>query len=450
MREHQTQRIRIDRTGKVDAQPAPFNLDHPIVGAAAGSAVALAGLPSSGKPVRKAGVSSMRIGTNTSSAPRAARSAARRHVSSRPRLMPRKRAIPRRSPQAATLGNHRRLLRRAPAPAPRSPRDQLNPPILAAFVPVLMPGTITGAFHSHHPTDRSQVRSLPVCSLAPLGGGLASVTLKQHRIRRLDAETALGILRQPAIKVAAGVTEAAVLHLRSLIARLRLTNQELRAAEDKLDEICAELGRPADTGGGSAPTDAAVLRSLPGVGRSTLAVLLTEAAGPLARRDYAALRTLSGVAPVTKRSGKTCIVTMRYAAQARLRQAVFHWARAAVQKIHEPQPLRCPARTRSLLRPRPTRCRRPAARSRPASCCSGKHCSTPSTVHRRRRKQASLGSTAAAIPSPRPVSRQSTARKRCPGDRAAAPAHFAPARSVLDGASTVLRFGGSGWPTLAT
>ena len=36
-------------------------------------------------------------------------------------------------------------------------------------------------------------------------------------------------------------------------------------------------------------------------------------------------------APVTKRSGKSCIVVMRYAAQARLRQAVFHWARVAVQ-----------------------------------------------------------------------------------------------------------------------
>src|SRR5919112_6524328 len=32
--------------------------------------------------------------------------------------------------------------------------------------------------------------------------------LRRHRIRRVDAETALGILRQPAIKVAAGVTEA--------------------------------------------------------------------------------------------------------------------------------------------------------------------------------------------------------------------------------------------------
>jgi len=58
--------------------------------------------------------------------------------------------------------------------------------------------------------------------------------------------------------------------------------------------------------------------------------LLTEAAGRISRRDYAALRTLSGVAPVTKRSGKSCLGTIRYAAQVRLRNTVFHWARVAV------------------------------------------------------------------------------------------------------------------------
>ena len=63
--------------------------------------------------------------------------------------------------------------------------------------------------------------------------------------------------------------------------------------------------------------------------------MLTEAGNPLARRDYAALRTPSGVAPVTKRSGKTCVVVMRYAAQVRLRQAVFHWARVAI--VHDPK-----------------------------------------------------------------------------------------------------------------
>ena len=40
--------------------------------------------------------------------------------------------------------------------------------------------------------------------------------LKQYRIRRIDAETVLRILREPAIKVAKGVAEAASIHIRSL------------------------------------------------------------------------------------------------------------------------------------------------------------------------------------------------------------------------------------------
>jgi transposase len=158
--------------------------------------------------------------------------------------------------------------------------------------------------------------------------------LARHRIRRLNAASVLGVLRQPAITVAAGVTEAAVLHLRSLVARLRLANTEFHQAEQKLNELCARLSHDAAVAA-RGPGDAAILRSLPGVGTIILATLLTEAADPLGRRDHAALRTLSGVAPVTKRSGKTCIVVMRYAAQDRLRQAMFHWARVAA--VHDPK-----------------------------------------------------------------------------------------------------------------
>ena len=74
-----------------------------------------------------------------------------------------------------------------------------------------------------------------------------------------------------------------------------------------------------------------ILRSWPGVGRIVLATLLAEASEPVRRRDYHALRTLSGVAPVTKRSGKRCIVVMRQACHMRLRGAVYHWARVAIQ-----------------------------------------------------------------------------------------------------------------------
>ena len=45
------------------------------------------------------------------------------------------------------------------------------------------------------------------------------------------------------------------------------------------------------------------------------------------RRDYQALRTWSGVAPVTKQNGKSRVVVRRYAAHVRLRDAVYHWAR---------------------------------------------------------------------------------------------------------------------------
>src|SRR3954471_4476712 len=106
--------------------------------------------------------------------------------------------------------------------------------------------------------------------------------------------------------------------------------QEFHQAARKLEELCTALSQTEPSAQDSGPRDAAILSSLPGVGPVTLATLLTEAAGPISRRDYIALRTLSGVAPVTKRSGKSCIVIMRNAAQVRLRNAVFHWARVAV------------------------------------------------------------------------------------------------------------------------
>jgi transposase len=156
--------------------------------------------------------------------------------------------------------------------------------------------------------------------------------LKQHRIRRVDADTVLRTLREPAIKVADGVTEAASIHLRSLIARLRVVNRELREAELKLDKLCMIIGESEATSGDCLRRqDVLILRSMPGIGRINLAALLCEASGPLGSRDHQALRTLCGAAPVTKQSGKSRVVVMRYAAHARLRNTVYHWARVAAQ-----------------------------------------------------------------------------------------------------------------------
>ena len=162
--------------------------------------------------------------------------------------------------------------------------------------------------------------------------------LKDHRIRRIDAAQALAILRKPAVVVAPGTIEAATAHIRTLIASLRLVNEQLKGAHRQLEILCARLAEPvektdeeADAGQMSEQRDVAILASMPGNGRIVLATLLAEAWDALQRRDYHALRALCGVAPITKRSGKSLIVIRRLACHPRLRNAVYHWARVAVQ-----------------------------------------------------------------------------------------------------------------------
>jgi transposase len=157
--------------------------------------------------------------------------------------------------------------------------------------------------------------------------------LKRHRIRRWDAAHVLDKLRLPPVLVAAGTARAASAHVTTLIARIRLVNRQLKQAHQQIDALTARL-IPSDEvePGQRKQHDVEILASLPGVGRIVLATLLAEAFDALQRRDYAALRSLTGVAPVTKRSGKSCIVTRRQACHDRLANAMYHWARVAVQR----------------------------------------------------------------------------------------------------------------------
>jgi transposase len=157
--------------------------------------------------------------------------------------------------------------------------------------------------------------------------------LKRAQVKRIGAAQALEILRRTPVAVAAGATEAAVAHICTLIERLRLVNRQLKEAHRKLDLLPnALIGEETEPGQAREQHDVTILRSLPGVGRIVLATLLAEASEPLRRRDYQGLRTLSGVAPVTKRSGKQIVVVMRQACRVRLRTAVYHWARVAVMQ----------------------------------------------------------------------------------------------------------------------
>lgn len=162
----------------------------------------------------------------------------------------------------------------------------------------------------------------------------AQEILRAHRIRRLSADEVLCALREPAVRVAPGVVEAASEHVALLLPRLRLMADQRRHCRQRLEQLLDELAE-GEPGQISEHRDVQVLRSLPGVGSLVAAAMLGEASQPLAERDYHALRTQSGIAPVTqasgKRSGKRAHVVMRRGCNPRLRDAMFHWARVSTQ-----------------------------------------------------------------------------------------------------------------------
>jgi transposase len=157
--------------------------------------------------------------------------------------------------------------------------------------------------------------------------------LREHRIRKVTVEEVLTELGRPSLFLAPGAAEAAADQVRLLLPRLRLVHEQRKSCAAHLEELLGELASA------EVPDeerrehrDVEILRSLPGVGRVVAAAVLAEASQPLAERDYHALRSLAGIAPVTKQSGKSWVVGMRRACNGRLRNAFYHCARVASMK----------------------------------------------------------------------------------------------------------------------
>jgi transposase len=157
--------------------------------------------------------------------------------------------------------------------------------------------------------------------------------LRTHRIRRVSADEILAALRAPGFVLAPGVTEATREAVQLLIPHLRFVEAQRKRCEKRQEALLGELAeRPASEAEPGEHRDVEILASLPGVGRTVTVAMLTEAAQPLATRDYDALRTHTGVAPITKASGKRRLVRMRYACASRLRDAAYHWGRVSAQQ----------------------------------------------------------------------------------------------------------------------
>jgi transposase len=172
--------------------------------------------------------------------------------------------------------------------------------------------------------------------------------LRRHRVRRLTADRVVEKLREKALVVAPGVVQAASAHVRLLLPLLRLARQQLADCDRSIEGLLKLLRAPAepqrtahangDQRGveGTQHRDADILLSAPGLGVLTCASMLAEGATALRDRDYQALRAQTGVAPVSSQTGKQRrpTVSLRYACNARLRNATYHWARNAILHDH--------------------------------------------------------------------------------------------------------------------
>lgn len=158
-----------------------------------------------------------------------------------------------------------------------------------------------------------------------------SVLLKKHRIRRIKVRELRKTLQEPPMPIGQGVWTVARREIRMLAEQCALTHHHLSQVERDLKETL-ERAVEEDGGeeGGDSCSDAEIILSFPGAGLVVASRLLGEASHLL--RDYRRLRIVSGVAPVTKSSGKSRIVVRRKSSKPRLTNALFHWGRNAIQK----------------------------------------------------------------------------------------------------------------------
>lgn len=134
---------------------------------------------------------------------------------------------------------------------------------------------------------------------ATLSASRIQKILTAHRIRRIDGHKVREALHVPALHLAPGGAEAASEHVLVLLPQLRLYHQLRKQNESRIEAVLEEMGSDENL---AEHRDVNILRSLPGVGQCIAATMLAEASQALAERDYHALRSYAGVAPVTKKS----------------------------------------------------------------------------------------------------------------------------------------------------
>ncbi|MDE3260468.1 MAG: IS110 family transposase [Acidobacteriota bacterium] len=159
--------------------------------------------------------------------------------------------------------------------------------------------------------------------------GTVAKVLGRCKIRKRTAEEVVGVLRQPALVVAPGVTQGAVETIGMLVAQLRLVHEQVKAMDRGIAELLEEL--PAALGEAGDGADSLTrLLSMKGAGPVVAAGLFGEASDLLVGGTFGQTRAYLGAAPVTRESGGTKRRYKRRAVNRYGQNALYHFSAAAI------------------------------------------------------------------------------------------------------------------------
>lgn len=172
---------------------------------------------------------------------------------------------------------------------------------------------ITLSFVEDYPTPQAAAR---------VGQSRMDRFIKRHHYTgRVPADVLVDRMRPHLLTASPGTVAGKQFTADIMVNELRLLNTHLRAYNQRMNQLLDQY------------PDTAIFRSFPGIGPVVAATLISEMGEDRARfPSAAALLAETGLAPVTRSSGRTHQVRFRYAANKRMRHAIDWWAFVATRE----------------------------------------------------------------------------------------------------------------------
>ena len=137
--------------------------------------------------------------------------------------------------------------------------------------------------------------------------------LREHRIRRITAQEVVDRLHRPPVPAAPGVVEASVSHVLMLVPRLHLLYQQLSQCQAQIETMLGELAAEDPAGKRASIVTSSSSDPCPGPGDTGSPRCSRRPKEDSAQETTPSCVPMCGSAPITKQSGRSRVVQMRYA-----------------------------------------------------------------------------------------------------------------------------------------